>query len=143
MIVVLAHGVFDIFHYGHLVHLQAARALGDCLIVGVTDDAHVNKGPRRPVHKLHQRMALIRALAFVDDVRAFSCVEDAIRSVKPSVYVKGREYEGKLPEQALVESLGGRVAFTWHEEGSVIKSSKILRHYQNDNNKPAGEGPKL
>lgn len=143
MTVVLAHGVFDIFHYGHLVHLQAARALGDVLIVGVTDDAHVNKGPKRPVHKLHQRMALIRALAFVDDVRPFASAEEAIRAVKPGVYVKGREYEGKLREQPLVESLGGRVAFTWHDEGSIIKSSKILRHYENDNNKPAGEGPKL
>lgn len=143
MTVVLCHGVFDIFHYGHLVHLQAARGLGDCLIVSVTDDAHVNKGPKRPVHKLHQRMALIRALAFVDDVRSFPSAEDAIRAVKPGVYVKGREYQGKLKEQPLVESLGGKVAFTWHEEGSVIKSSKILRHYENDNNKPAREGQGL
>ena len=119
------------------MHLQEARRLGDLLIVSVTKDEHVNKGPGRPVFKLHQRMAMLRALAIVDDVRAVSSSEEAINLIRPNIYVKGKEYEGKLKEQTLVESLGGKVVFTFDDEGSFIKSGNILRYY--DNNKPTGQ----
>lgn len=130
-ITVQCHGVFDVFHYGHLVHLQAARTYGDVLIVTITADKYVFKGPNRPVFKQHQRVAMLRALAFVDDVRIIDApgAEEAIRQVRPKVYVKGVEYEGKLKEKALVESLGGRVVFTYDKVASSIKTTKILRHY--------------
>lgn len=134
MIVVQCHGTFDLFHYGHLCYLQAAREFGDILIVTVTADKYVRKGEGRPVFKEHQRVAMLRALAIVDDVKVINAAgaEPAIREVRPHVYVKGIEYIGKLPEQKLVEQLGGRVEFTFHDEGSFIKSTNLLRYYTND-----------
>ena len=123
MTVVLACGVFDLFHYGHLLHLQAARKLGDVLIVTVTADEAVNKGPGRPLFKVHQRMAIIRALAIVDDVRPHTHIEEAIAQIRPAIYTKGREYEGRLPEQKLVESYGGRVVFT---DDEVYSSTQLI-----------------
>lgn len=136
MTIVLACGCFDPYHFGHLVHLQTARTLGDVLIVAVTVDEAINK-PGHPVFKLHQRMAVLRALAIVDEVISSASAEEAIRKVRPHVYVKGKEYEGRLPEQSLVESFGGRVVFTHDDEASAIRSSKLLAHYKNDK-EPAG-----
>lgn len=121
--IVLCNGVFDPFHYGHLVYLQEARKLGDVLVVAVTVDKCVNKGPGRPVFPLEQRMAVVRALAIVDLVVPSESGLEAVKAVKPDVYVKGREYEGNLPEQEAVESYGGRVHFT---SGQVYSSSLLV-----------------
>lgn len=128
-LIVLANGCFDPFHYGHLKHLQAARALGDVLVVSVTDDEHVGKGPGRPLFPLKERMELIRALAIVDEVIATPNAVEAIRKVKPAVYVKGREYESNLPEKQLVEFYGGRVVFT---DGPTYSSTELVtgRHLE-------------
>lgn len=131
MKVVLAIGCFDPLHYGHLVHLQTARTLGDVLIVGVTVDDAIDK-PGHPVFPLHQRIAMLQALAIVDKVIPNRSVDETIRAIQPHVYVKGREYEGCLPEQKLVESYGGEVVFTHHDEASKIKSSAIMGYYKND-----------
>ena len=112
MTVVLANGCFDPFHYGHLLYLQEARKLGDKLVVAVTRDEHVNKGPGRPAFPLEERMAIIKALAIVDEVIPSDSGMEAVKAVKPDVFVKGKEYAGKLKEQALVEFYGGRVVFT-------------------------------
>ena len=130
-VVVQCHGVFDVFHFGHLVHLQQARTFGDVLIVTITADKYVFKGPNRPVFKQHQRVAMLRALAIVDDVRVIDApgAEEAIRAVRPNVYCKGIEYKGNLKEEALVESLGGKVMYTYDLAASKIKTTKILRHY--------------
>lgn len=130
-VIVHCHGVFDVVHYGHLIHLQQAKTFGDVLIVTLTADKYVFKGPNRPVFKQHQRAAMLRAFAIVDDVRIIDApgAEEAIKLVRPNVYVKGIEYQGKLKEQALVESLGGKVMFTYDPAASKIKTTKILRHY--------------
>lgn len=109
--VVLTNGCFDPFHIGHLYYLQEARKLGDVLIVSVTEDAFVNKGPDRPVFPLAQRMEVLRALAIVDNVIPTKSPEEAISKVKPHVYAKGAEYAGNLREQSLVETYGGEVVF--------------------------------
>jgi rfaE bifunctional protein nucleotidyltransferase chain/domain len=113
MKIVLCHGVFDLFHYGHLLYLSYARGLGDKLRVSVTADRYVNKGPGRPVFNQGQRMEMLWALRFVDRVILSDAPtpEQVIREVRPNIYVKHVEYRGKLPEQALVEELGGRVVF--------------------------------
>jgi rfaE bifunctional protein nucleotidyltransferase chain/domain len=110
--VVLANGCFDPFHYGHLCYLQEARKHGDVLVVAVTKDDFIDKGPGRPAFPLDERMAIIKALAIVDEVIPSDTGLEAVRQVKPDVYVKGREYENKLPEKALVEFYGGKVVFT-------------------------------
>lgn len=82
------------------------------MIVAVTKDEFINKGPGRPAFPLEERMAIIRALAIVDEVIPSDSGMEAVKAVKPDVFVKGKEYAGKLKEQALVEFYGGRVVFT-------------------------------
>lgn len=137
--IVLCNGVFDFFHWGHLMHLQEARTFGDSLIVAVAEDAHVNKGPGHPYFKLHQRMDMIRALAIVDDVIPAKSAEAVIRAIRPHVYAKGLEYRGRLQEQKLVESLGGCVMYTCHDEGSLVKSGVVIPKYKNAH-EPARDG---
>lgn len=113
--VVMCHGVFDVLHYGHLLHLQAARAHGTFLIVSMVGDAFVRKGPNRPIFKEAHRAAMLAALRVVDKVVITDAVEwwDHVHALRPHVFVKGGDYVGKPPpECAIVESLGGKVVFT-------------------------------
>jgi rfaE bifunctional protein nucleotidyltransferase chain/domain len=93
MITVLANGCFDVLHVGHLKHLEAAKKLGDTLIVSLTLDEHVNKGPGLPIHTWEERAELLRGLRCVDEV--VPSVDDcaAIRVIRPNVFVKGIDYE--------------------------------------------------
>jgi cytidyltransferase-like protein len=126
MIVVQAHGCFTVLHYGHLQHLKQARALGDRLIVTITAGRHI----KQPVGRLftdNQRREMLEEWPFIHEVRVIDGpgAEEAILAVKPNVYVKGAEYEGRLPEQELVERLGGRVVFT---KGVTFSSTALARH---------------
>jgi len=118
--VVLTNGVFDLLHVGHLRYLQAARALGDSLIVGINDDASVrgNKGPRRPIVPAEERAELVAGLASVDYVTIFgeATAVELVRAIQPDIYVKGGDYAapgagaGKpLPETEAVLAAGGRI----------------------------------
>ena len=97
--VVFTNGCFDILHAGHLSYLEAAKELGDKLIVGINNDSSVSKlkGKGRPINPLAERMALIQALKCVDYVVPFS--EDTplklIKFLKPNVLVKGADYKVK------------------------------------------------
>ena len=93
---VLANGCFDYLHYGHLRHLQAASKLGDFLIVSVTNDEFVNKGPGRPMFPSYQRASMLRALRCVDEVILVDGLLEALERTKPDILVKGKEYEGKM-----------------------------------------------
>ena len=123
-ITVMCNGCFDCFHYGHFVHLKAARALGDRLVIALTDDPFVNKGPGRPLFPWKERMEILAALPFVDAVYQVSSAEHGIRLVRPDIYVKGIEYEDELPERAMVERYGGRVVFL--DERPRYSSTKIM-----------------
>lgn len=127
MKVVLAHGCFDILHYGHLVYLTEAKKHGNVLVVSVTADEYVNKGPERPVFTLRKRMEMLRALRIVDRVIASHAMtpENVIRQVRPDVYAKGIEYKGRLPEQAMLEAMGCKVIFTG---GDVHSSTALIAH---------------
>ena len=94
MKVILANGCFDLLHVGHIWHLEAARKLGDKLIVSLTLDEHVNKGPGRPVYPWAHRAEMLMALRCVDDVTASISAVDAILKIRPDVFVKGRDYQG-------------------------------------------------
>jgi len=90
--VILANGCFDVLHYGHVLHLQEAKALGGSLIVALTVDQFVNKGPDRPINSWKLRAAVLRELRSVDGViESDSCV-DAILRIKPAIFVKGVDY---------------------------------------------------
>lgn len=118
--VVLCHGCFDILHFGHLLHLAEARDLGKRLAVTITADRYVNKGHGRPVFSEQQRAMMLLSLRFVDAVGIVECAtaEPAIREVRPSVYVKGVDYQGEqgdprlIAEVRLVRQFGGREHFT-------------------------------
>ncbi|MFN2571541.1 MAG: D-glycero-beta-D-manno-heptose 1-phosphate adenylyltransferase [Gemmatimonadales bacterium] len=113
--VVFTNGVFDLLHTGHIALLEAARAQGDALIVGVNRDAsarRLGKGSDRPVVPEAERSRLIAALAAVDCVVLFD--EDTplalIRQLRPDVLVKGADYAPDAIVGAQdVEGWGGRV----------------------------------
>lgn len=114
--VVATGGCFDLVHAGHVRTLEAARGLGDCLIVCLNSDASTTrlKGPSRPLVNQADRAAVLCALGCVDAVAVFD--EDTpdalLRTIRPHVWVKGGDYEGRrLPEARVLESWGGRTVF--------------------------------
>lgn len=134
--VVLAHGVFDLIHMGHVRHLEAARNEGHVLMVTVTADPFVNKGPGRPVFPDHLRAEMLAALEFVDwvGINHAPAADTLIQRIQPTVYVKGSEYRspdedvtGRISdEQQAVERVGGRIVFT---EGITFSSSALLNRF--------------
>src|SRR5690606_4404366 len=126
--VVHCHGCFDIVHPGHVRYLRYAGQLGDVLVVSLTSDDAIEKGDgARPYVPQELRAESLAALEFVDHVVVADgpTAESVIRELRPSLYVKGKEYEGSkhpgfLAEQTLVEELGGRVMFS---SGDVVFSS--------------------
>jgi len=113
--VVLANGVFDLLHVGHLRYLEAARALGDVLVVALNSDASVRrlKGQGRPIMSAAERAELVGALRHVDAVVVFEedTVDRLVGALRPDVQAKGTDYtEATVPERAAVLAAGGRVA---------------------------------
>ncbi len=111
--VVFTNGCFDILHAGHVRYLQAAKELGDCLILGLNSDQSVSaiKGPTRPINQQEDRAEVISALSAVDYVVIFDepTAEDLVTAIKPTIYVKGGDYNVKdLPEAAIAEQYGGK-----------------------------------
>ncbi|WP_029215301.1 adenylyltransferase/cytidyltransferase family protein [Kallotenue papyrolyticum] len=142
--VVLTNGVFDLLHLGHLQYLQAARALGDLLIVGLNSDASTRhiKGPQRPLVPQAERAALLLGLRPVDYVTIFDepTAEALVAALQPDVYVKGGDYAvahapagaGKpLPEARIVAAYGGRVVLIpylpGHSTSELIE--RIVQRY--------------
>ncbi len=134
--VVLAHGVFDLVHLGHVRHLEEARRHGEILIVTVTADRYVNKGPGRPVFSAPLRAQMIAALEPVDWVAISDhpSAEPVVHAVKPDIYVKGSEYAnaeddvtgGIIVERRAVEAHGGRLVFT---DDITFSSSSLINRY--------------
>ena len=132
--VVQCHGVFDLLHPGHILHFEAAKREGDILVVTVTRDEHVDKGPGRPVFNQRIRTESIAALQCVDYValNEWPTAVETIKKLKPDIYVKGSEYAeadmtGRIYAEAeAVKSIGGRVHFT---DEPVFSSSQLLNAY--------------
>ena len=93
--IVLCHGVFDLLHVGHIKHLKKAKNLGDKLVVTLTPDQYVNKGPGRPVFDQYLRSEAIAAIDAVDYVAIndTATAVNPIRIIKPSIYCKGKDYK--------------------------------------------------
>ena len=92
--IVHCHGVFDLLHIGHIKYFEEAKTLGDTLIVTLTPDVFVNKGPNRPAFNETLRAEAIAALAVVDYVaiNTWPTAIETIRLLKPDIYVKGADY---------------------------------------------------
>ena len=113
--VVLANGCFDLLHVGHVRYLDAARALGDVLFVGLNSDAAVArlKGPGRPLMPAAERAEILSGLRAVDHVVVFDedTADRLVSLVRPAVHAKGTDYtDASVPEAASVRAAGGRVA---------------------------------
>lgn len=134
--VVWTNGCFDLIHAGHLRSLSAARALGDVLMVGINTDNSVRrlKGIGRPIMPETERAALVAGLRWVDFVTIFdeATPAECIRRLRPAVHCKGADYAppfGKpVPEAAVVESYGGRVAYLPLLEGH--STSELIHRIQ-------------
>jgi rfaE bifunctional protein nucleotidyltransferase chain/domain len=131
--VVFANGAFDLLHVGHVRYLQAARAEGDFLIVGVNSDASVRrlKGDARPIVPEAERAEIVAALSCVDAVVIFEgeSPADLIAEIRPSVHAKGTDYTPEsVPERSVVASYGGRVAIVGDPKGHATSDllKKIL-----------------
>jgi len=131
--VVMANGVFDLLHVGHLRYLEAARALGDVLVVAVNSDASTRayKGPDRPIVTESERAELICGLECVDHVLIFDepNVENVLRTLKPNIHAKGTDYTAEtIPERAVVAEYGGKVAVCGdpkdHSSTELIEKTK-------------------
>lgn len=131
--IILCHGVYDLFHAGHLYSLKKAKELGDILIVSLTSDKFVKKGPNRPFFNFDQRADVIAGLSAVDYVLKsdFETAINVIKFIRPNIYFKGPDYKdlkkdvtGNIyKEIEAVKSIGGKVVYS---DTITFSSSKIL-----------------
>lgn len=138
--IVLCHGVFDLIHAGHLAYFEKAKTFGDTLVVSITSDKYVNKGPGRPYFNQDVRSKMLKALSLVDDVIISDNprATEVINKIKPDFYVKGPDYKnheddisgGILEEVEAVEKNGGQVVYT---EDQVYSSSHLLNRFFSKN----------
>ncbi len=136
--IVHCHGVFDLLHYGHIKYFEEAKNMGDILIVSITSDTFVNKGPYRPYFKENIRAKAVAALSIVDFViiNYSKTAVNAIKLLKPNLYVKGPDYKNQNDknlslEKKAVNSIGGKIAFT---SGQTFSSSNIINKSLEDFN---------
>jgi D-beta-D-heptose 7-phosphate kinase / D-beta-D-heptose 1-phosphate adenosyltransferase len=120
--VVATGGCFDLLHAGHVRTLDAARRLGDCLIVCMNSDSSVArlKGPDRPLVTEADRASVLMALSCVDEVLVFDedTPEKALELLRPHLWVKGGDYRGsRLPEEEALRRWGGRAVLVPYVEG--------------------------
>jgi D-beta-D-heptose 7-phosphate kinase/D-beta-D-heptose 1-phosphate adenosyltransferase len=133
--IVMTNGVFDILHRGHITYLNAAKALGDVLVVGLNADATVRrlKGPDRPINGLDDRAQVLAALSAIDYIVPFEeeTPIELVRAVRPDVFVKGGDYTvERLPEAAVVRSLGGEVRILpWERDRSTSSLIERIRQH--------------
>ena len=111
---VLANGCFDLLHVGHVRYLEAARALGDVLFVGINGDAAVArlKGAGRPLMPAVERVEVLTALRAVDHVVVFDedTADALVAAIRPAIHAKGTDYTPEtVPERDTVRAHGGRV----------------------------------
>ncbi|MBI2438539.1 MAG: adenylyltransferase/cytidyltransferase family protein, partial [Lentisphaerae bacterium] len=134
--VVHCHGVFDLLHIGHIRYFSQARSLGDLLVVTLTPDKFVDKGPHRPAFTESLRAEALASLACVDYVaiNEWPTAEETLRLLRPDVYVKGSEFKnipadmtGKIAqEEKVARELGIRLAFT---EDVVFSSTNLINRF--------------
>lgn len=134
--VVHCHGVFDLLHPGHIKHFEAAKHQGDVLVVTITPDKYVGKGPGRPIFNERLRAESIAALEVVDyiAINEWPTSVETIRQLAPTVYCKGSDYAdpdmdltGKiLDEQRAIESVGGYIHFT---DEITFSSTKLINDH--------------
>ena len=136
--IVLCHGVFDLVHYGHIMHFKSAKELGDILIVSLTKDKFVKKTINRPIFNISQRYQFLSEIEIIDYV--YICetesASDSIKLIKPNFYVKGPDYKLNkndntkkiILEKKLVEKFKGKIVYTndkKYSSSTIINKKKL------------------
>lgn len=137
--IVLCHGVFDLVHLGHIKHFKSAKKFGDYLIVSITANEYINKGPGRPIFHHKERLEYLKQIKIIDEVIISESLsaENIIKLVKPHYYVKGPDYKDNTKdktkkifrEKKLVEEYGGKIIYTddlTFSSSSIINSNSLL-----------------
>ena len=136
--IVMCHGVFDLYHVGHLNHFKEAKTYGDILIVSVTSDKYVNKGPGRPYFNLSQRLEILSSINLIN----YLIISDSpnsvnnIKKIKPNFYFKGPDYKNLKKdftgfindEVEAVKNVKGKIIFGTQE---TFSSSVLLNKISN------------
>ena len=136
--IVHCHGVFDLLHVGHIKHFKEAKTFGDILVVSITPDEFVNKGPGRPAFSTSLRLEALSELEAVDYVVAneWPSAVEIIKIIQPNIYCKGPDYKnhseditGKITEEeGAVKSYGGKIMYT---DDITFSSSSLLNKFGN------------
>ena len=136
--IVLCHGVFDLLHIGHIKHFKEAKQNGDILVVTLTPDIFVNKGPNRPAFNEKLRMEALASLDDIDYVALNSTptATNIIYKLKPHIYCKGPDYKshkndisGQIKNEIkAVKSVKGKIIYT---KDLTFSSSKLINQYGN------------
>jgi len=131
--IVLCHGVFDILHLGHIEHFKSSKSFGDILVVTVTSDKFVKKGPNRPFFNMKERLKALEAIEFIDYISAseFETSKEVLEKIKPDIYCKGKDYKNTkndftgqiLNEIKTIKKFGGKIQYT---NDKLFSSSKII-----------------
>jgi len=134
--IVLCHGVFDLLHPGHIRYFEAAKQKGDILVVTVTKDEFVNKGPGRPIFNQFLRAESVAAIECVDyvAVNEWPTAVETIKKLRPNFYAKGSDYADKkedvtgniYAEEKAVKSVGASMYFT---EEITFSSTSIINTF--------------
>jgi len=138
--IVHCHGVFDLLHIGHINHFESCKKLGDILVVSITQDKFVNKGPNRPAFQEDLRVKALASLEVVDfvTINNSSTAISAINILKPNFYCKGKDYKnhksdlsGKISDEArAIKKVGGQFVTT---NDDLFSSSKIINQFMSMN----------
>jgi len=136
--IVHCHGVFDLLHIGHIKHFEEAKTFGDILVVTITPDEFVHKGPNRPVFTTELRLEALAAIESIDFVSAneWPIAVDTIKMIQPDIYCKGPDYKdhkddvtGKIDEEEkAIQFVGGKIMNT---ADITFSSSSLLNKFGN------------
>ena len=137
--VILAHGVFDILHVGHILYFEEAKKKNCKLVVSVTDDKFVNKGEGRPIFNINERVKILSSIASIDHIvisHDLSAVK-IIKSLKPDYFIKGKDYKDKKidlsknldKEIKAVKDIKGKFITS---KSKLYSSSKIIGQNNNE-----------
>jgi rfaE bifunctional protein nucleotidyltransferase chain/domain len=136
--VALCHGVFDLLHLGHIKYFKASKRISDLLVLSITSDKFVNKGPERPVFNINQRIEMLNSISAIDYIivsDSFNAVE-VIKKIKPNYYFKDQEYKIKKDitnnikkEIKEVNKYNGEVIFTKEEKFSSSELLKLTKNF--------------
>ena len=135
-IIGMVHGVFDIIHYGHILYFKEAKSKVDYLIVSVTSDKFVNKGPGKPIFNLKKRIEVLKSIKYIDEVIVsdYKTAVNNLKIIKPHYYIKGKDFKNLknditkqiLVEKKTVEQYGGEIIFTrseLHSSSSIANNA--------------------